>query len=57
MVLNEHRDKVDRYLVPLAKAYSGVHPNTLTWISMVYAIMAAICLYLGWYILLLSAFL
>jgi len=56
VVLNDHRDKVDRYLIPLARRYSGVHPNTLTWISMVYAVMAAICLYLGHWLLLIPAF-
>lgn len=45
MVLNEHRGKADKYLLPLAERFRGSDPNTLTWISLVFALLAGVCFY------------
>ncbi len=52
MVLNEHRDRVEPILVRVAQPFLRFHPNTLTMFSLIFAILAGIFLYLGWYILL-----
>ncbi len=38
LVLDNYRSTLDWWLVPLAKALRGVHPNTITWISFGFAI-------------------
>lgn len=42
MVLDQHRDRIDWWLVPLAKALRGVHPNHVTWLSLVASIGAGV---------------
>lgn len=42
MVLDRHRDRLDWWLVPLAKAFRNVDPNTFTWISLVAALGAGV---------------
>jgi archaetidylinositol phosphate synthase len=45
MVLDNQRDNMDPFLSSIAKVFSGVSPNTLTWFSLVFAILAGIFFY------------
>jgi archaetidylinositol phosphate synthase len=45
MVLNEYRGKADPYLMPLANRLKNVNPNTLTWIGLLFAIIAGFSIY------------
>jgi archaetidylinositol phosphate synthase len=47
MVLNEYRGKADPYLMPLAGRLKNTNPNTLTWIGLIFAILAGISIYLS----------
>ncbi len=56
MVLDSKRDSVEFILDPLSKALSRFHPNTLSWIAFILAIVAGLLIYFSygdyWYILL-----
>jgi len=45
MVLDKQRENVDPVLFTIAKRFSRVNPNTLTWISVVFAFIAGIFFY------------
>ena len=45
MVLDAYRSTGERYIVPIAKRFIGVKPNTLTWISLPFAFLAGLCFY------------
>ena len=45
MVLDKQRENVDPVLFTIAKRFSKVNPNTLTWISVVFAFIAGIFFY------------
>ena len=47
MALNKYRKNVDGVLTPIAKAFISFDPNTLTWIGLGLAIIAAGMLYMG----------
>lgn len=57
MVLNEHRDKADRFLTPVALNLGGTDPNVLTWISLAFALLAGLAFYAGRWSYLVLAFL
>ncbi len=42
MVLNKYRGSASKILLPLAKAFSGLHPNTISAVSLIFAILAGI---------------
>lgn len=42
MVLDRHRRVLDWWLVPVAKAFRGIHPDVFTWMSLVFAVLAGI---------------
>jgi archaetidylinositol phosphate synthase len=42
MVLNKYRSKVDKILEPMAKLFSGLHPNTISAVSLIFALLAGI---------------
>jgi archaetidylinositol phosphate synthase len=45
MVLDSQREKVDPVLLVVAKRFSGVNPNVLTWVSVVFAFIAGLFFY------------
>jgi len=45
MVLDKQRENVDPILLVIAKRFKKVNPNTLTWISLVFALIAGIFFY------------
>jgi archaetidylinositol phosphate synthase len=45
LVLDSKRDKVEFVLLPLAKAFSRFHPNTLSWLSFVMAWVAGLLIF------------
>ena len=45
MVLDKQRENVDPVLLTIAKRFSKVNPNTLTWISVVFAFIAGLFFY------------
>lgn len=45
MVLDNQRDNVDPILTSVAKKMKNVNPNTLTWISLVFAFIAGVFFY------------
>lgn len=45
MVLDKHRASLDWWLMPLARTFRHVNPNTITWISLVAAIAAGVFFY------------
>ena len=45
MVLDSQREKVDPVLLIIAKWFSGINPNVLTWISVVFAFIAGLFFY------------
>jgi archaetidylinositol phosphate synthase len=45
MVLDNQRENVDPLLTKFAKHFKWVNPNTLTWISLVFAIIAGVFFY------------
>lgn len=47
MVLDKQRDKVDPLLTTIAKRFSKINPDVLTWISLLFAIVAGIFFYLS----------
>jgi len=47
MVLDSQRDKVDPILISIAKVFKDVNPNTLTWLSLLFAIIAGALFYLS----------
>ncbi len=44
-MLDQHRSRLDWWLVPLAKALRHIHPNVFTWISLVAAISGGLALW------------
>lgn len=44
MALNKYRKSADKILIPFAKAFSGLHPNTLSAASVIFALLAGIAL-------------
>ncbi len=42
MVLNKYRDLADPYITPLAKRMSSVHPDTLSWVAFLFAVLAGV---------------
>jgi archaetidylinositol phosphate synthase len=47
MVLNKYRSNADKVLIPLAKAFSGLHPNTISAVSLLFAFLAGVALALS----------
>ena len=47
MVLDKQRENVDPVLLKIAKWFSKVNPNTLTWMSVVFAVIAGLFFYLS----------
>ena len=45
MVLDKQRENVDPILLVIAKRFKKVNPNTLTWISLVFAFIAGLFFY------------
>ncbi len=56
MGLDEHRDKVEGVLAPLARKFSGFDPNTLTMIGFLLAGIAAMLMYQSTQLFLVLAF-
>ncbi|AGO61602.1 MULTISPECIES: CDP-alcohol phosphatidyltransferase family protein [Ferroplasma] len=54
MVLDSYRKKADRFLDPITKKFSGINPNTISILSLVFAALAGIFYYLSHYFLLLA---
>lgn len=48
MALDKYRGETDPVLLPLARSLGNADPNTLTWIGLLFAFLAGICLYLGY---------
>jgi archaetidylinositol phosphate synthase len=48
MALNRYRGETDPFLLPLARGFGNVDPNTLTWIGLLFAVLAGIGLYLSY---------
>ncbi len=48
MVLNKYRKNVDSILTKISRPFMGMHPNTITLISLVISFLAAISFYLSW---------
>lgn len=47
MVLNSYRKEADSIVKPIAEKMSGIEPNVLSAISMVFAVLAGVSFYLG----------
>ena len=47
MVLNNYRAQGDRILLPMAKILQGVDPNVLSWVALLFAILAGSFFYIG----------
>lgn len=47
MVLNNYRKNVDSILTKIAKAFLKFNPNTISWISFTFALMAGLFFFLG----------
>ena len=47
MVLNEHRDKADKYITPVALKLPDTDPNTLTWLSLLFAFLGGLYVFLS----------
>ena len=45
MVLDTQREKVDPFFMAIAKRFSKIDPNVLTWLSLVFAIIAGLFFY------------
>ena len=45
MVLDNQRENVDPFLTRFAKHFKWVNPNTLTWISLIFAVVAGVFFY------------
>ena len=45
MVLDGQRENVDPLLTRMAKGFTGINPNTLTWISLLFAFLAGLFFY------------
>jgi archaetidylinositol phosphate synthase len=45
MVLDTQRENVDPFFMAIAKRFSKVDPNVLTWLSLVFAIVAGLFFY------------
>jgi len=45
MVLDTQRENVDPFFMKIAKGFSGVNPNSLTWLSLVFAFVAGLFFY------------
>jgi len=45
MVLDTQREKVDPFFMAIAKRFSKVDPNVLTWLSLVFAVIAGLFFY------------
>ncbi len=45
MVLDNQREKVDPLLTRFAKHFKWINPNTLTWISLIFAVVAGVFFY------------
>ncbi len=56
MVLDNHRDKVDFALTPVAKKLINVNPNYISWVGLILALIAGIVLYhsftITWFLIL-----
>lgn len=46
MVLDDYRKKADPYLTPLARYFIDTHPNTMTWLAFLFAVITGIIFYL-----------
>jgi len=55
-VLNNHRDKADRFLIPVALRLPNMDPNTITWLSLLFAFLGGASIYASKPILLPAAF-
>jgi archaetidylinositol phosphate synthase len=42
MVLEDYRDQADPYLNPIARYFVATHPNTMTWLAFVFAVLAGL---------------
>ena len=47
MVLDTQRDNIDPILIKIAKVFKDVNPNTLTWLSLLFAVIAGALFYLS----------
>jgi archaetidylinositol phosphate synthase len=47
MVLDRQRHKVDPFLTAIARRFTAVSPNVLTWIAVVFALLAGVFFYLS----------
>jgi len=54
MVLDSYRKNADRFLDPITKKFSGMNPNVISILSLIFAAMAGIFYYLSHYFLLLA---
>ncbi len=48
MVLDSQRSKADPFLVPVAKLFKNVSPNTISWMGLIVALIAGIILYMSY---------
>ena len=48
MVLDSQRSKADPFLVPVAKLFKNVNPNTISWIGLILALISGIILYMSY---------
>jgi len=42
MVLEDYREQADPYLNPIARYFVDTHPNTMTWLAFVFAVLAGL---------------
>ncbi len=47
MVLNKYREQADSIIVPLAKKFKRVNPNVISFLSLIFALLAGISFYLS----------
>lgn len=47
MVLNKYRGTVNKILIPIARVFSGLHPNTISAVSLLFALLAGIAFMYG----------
>jgi len=47
MVLNKYRGSVNKILIPIARLFSGLHPNTISAVSLLFALLAGIAFMFG----------
>ena len=47
MVLDTQRERIDPLITYFARFFLGIHPNILTWLSLVFALIAGLFFFLS----------